>query len=361
MQMGKTEELISSNKKRVVFTLLSFFSIYLIAYLIDPFSSYWKDYFRRSAVEVAVDWGGTLLCCLLISELSIFVHNRLNRILSWTEKSTRRLLVEVVINLVSALAITLIINYYLPGNCSEHETPSRAYSIEETRGFIQWVTISVMIALLIMSINIGIYFITNWKNEIVRATELNQVVLEAELQSLKQQIDPHFVFNNLSVLSELILKDQQLGYEYAENFSRIYRYLLVNSKKNVISLHEELKFLDSYIFLIENRFGGGVVFDIKVDPLKHNAQLPPLTLQLLVENALKHNQTSKKQPLNVKVYTTSHQELVVENAIIPMETISNSSGIGISNILQRYSLLSSLQPEIINDGTLFKVVLPLLE
>lgn len=358
--MKKAEELISNNKKRVLFTLLSFFAINLVAYIIDPFSHYWQNYFERTTGNLLMDWGSTLVCCLAISELSIFVHNRLNKVLAWTEKATKRLLVEVAINLVGALLINLIVNY-CAGDCYDQSQPaSMNYSIEDTRGIIQWITISVMIALLIMSINIGIYLITNWKNEIVHATELKQVVLESELQSLKQQIDPHFVFNNLSVLSELILKDQQLGYEYAESFSKIYRYLLVNAKKNIISLQEELKFLDSYIFLIENRFGGGVTFDINVDPLKYSAQLPPLTLQLLVENALKHNQTSKKQPLKVKVYTTDRNALVVENVIMPMETIAHSSGIGISNIVRRYNLLSSLQPEIINDGLSFKVILPLL-
>lgn len=89
------QELISTNKKRVLFTVLSFFSIYLIAYLIDPFSSYWEDYFQHSAVELVFDWGGTLLCCVLISELSVFVHNRLNRVLSWTEKPTKRQVWEI--------------------------------------------------------------------------------------------------------------------------------------------------------------------------------------------------------------------------------------------------------------------------
>ena len=195
----------------------------------------------------------------------------------------------------------------------------------------------------------------------MRAAKLDQVVLEAELQSLKLQIDPQFVYNNLSVLSEIILEDQQLGYEYAENFSKIYRYLLVNSKKDIISLEEELNFLNSYIFLIKNRFGDGVTFEINVNPAKRNFQLPPLTLQLLVENALKHNQTNKKRPLRIKVYTNSQSQLIIENLLIPIENVSESSGIGISNIIKRYDLLSNLQPQIKNDGKTFNVILPLLE
>ncbi len=225
---------------------------------------------------------------------------------------------------------------------------------------IQNITISVLIALMIMGINIGSHLITNWKNESMRAAKLDQVILETELQSLKLQIDPHFVFNNLSVLSEIILEDQQSGYEYAENFSKIYRYLLINSKKDIISLEEELNFLNAYIFLIKSRFGAGVNFEINVNPAKRNFQLPPLTLQLLVENALKHNQTNKRKPLKIKVYTNAQNQLVVENILIPIENVSESSGIGISNIIKRYDLLSNLKLQIKNDGKTFNVILPLL-
>ena len=137
--------------------------------------------------------------------------------------------------------------------------------------------------------------------------------------------------------------------------------MLVNSKKYVISLEEELNFLDSYIFLIKNRFGDGVHFEINVDPAKYSYQLPPLTLQLLVENALKHNQTNKKRPLRIKVYTNSQNQLVVENTLLPIEQVSESSGLGISNIIKRYDLLSHLQPQILNTGRTFKVNLPLIE
>lgn len=232
---------------------------------------------------------------------------------------------------------------------------------EEYRGWLQWIVITSMFAFLIIGINAGNYMIVNWKNAAIRATELNQVAMEAELQSLKLQIDPHFVFNNLSVLSELILEDQQLGYDYAENFSRIYRYLLLNSKKNTIFLEEELKFLNSYMFLIRHRFGEGVNFDIDIDSESRQLSMPPLTLQLLVENALKHNRTSKKEPLRVRISTNDKQELIVENALLPIEKPLDSSGIGIKNIIRRYHLLSEKEPKIIKSEASFKVIIPLIK
>lgn len=354
------KNLISTNKKRLLFTLLSFFLIYLVAYIIDPFSSCWNGYFQRNTFEILGEWTFTIIYSFFISEFSIIVHKKLDRVLTWKDHPAERLLIETVINLLVVLLINLLLVYII-SHYFELQNLTLATSLEEKRGTIQNISISVMVALLIMGINIGIHLINNWKNESIRAAKLGQVILETELQSLKLQIDPHFVFNNLSVLSEIILEDQQLGYEYAENFSKIYRYLLVNSKKDVISLEEELNFLDSYIFLIKNRFGEGVHFEINVDPAKSNYQLPPLTLQLLVENALKHNQTNKKRSLKIKVYTNAHNQLVVENILIPIENVSESSGIGISNIIKRYDLLSNLQPEIMNNGKTFKVNLPLIE
>lgn len=354
-------ELISINKKRLLFTALSFLLIYLVAFIIDPFSMYWKDYFDRSPADIMGEWSISLLYCFIISEYSIFVHNKLDGSFTWKEKPVKRLFVETMMNFIAVFIVNFLLEYLLRCCIIAPENLSLAPSIEETRGAIQWVTISIIIALMIMGINIGIQLITNWRNESIRTAELNQVILETELQSLKLQIDPHFVFNNLSVLSELILDDQQLGYQYAENFSKIYRYLIINSKKDIISLAEELKFLAAYIFLIKHRFGEGVYFEINIDPEKKDLKLPPLTLQLLVENALKHNKTNKKKPLRISVYTSDvHNELIVENALNPIETVSNSSRIGISNIIRRYNILSPQEPQIINDGQTFTVILPLL-
>jgi len=357
---NEKSELISTNKKRLLFTVLSFLLIYLIDFIMDPFSLYWKEYFNRSVSNIIIEWSVGILYCYIISEYSIYVHQRLDRAYTWKEKPAKRLLVETLLNFIAVFAVNFLLEFLLKSCSIAPQNLSPTPSVEETRGAIQWITISILIALMIMGINIGIQLITNWRNESIRASELNQVVLETELQSLKLQIDPHFVFNNLSVLSELILDNQQLGYEYAENFSKIYRYMIINSKKDIISLAEELKFLDAYIFLIKHRFGSAVNFDININPAMKNLSLPPLSLQLLVENVLKHNKANKKNPLQIRLYTAINNELIVQNIIHPMESISHSSGIGLANIMRRYSILSSQQPQIINNSKVFTVILPLL-
>ncbi|WP_419870469.1 sensor histidine kinase [Chryseobacterium sp. CT-SW4] len=334
----------------------------MISYIIDPFTPYRRNYFDRNWTKIARDLSVSFIFCFTVSEASILIGSRLNRRLPWTNNPGKRFTAEIFLNLFVILLVQLLINLFSSRMNGKPLTFGfgPGGSVEEARGMIQWLVVSTIIALSIVGIHTGNYLISNWKNAALEASELNQVAMEAELQSLKLQIDSHFVFNNLSVLSELILKDQMLGYEYAENFSRIYRYLLVNSKKDIITLEQELKFLESYRFLIEHRFSNGVLFHIDVDESSKSLYMPPLTLQLLVENALKHNKTSRKEPLIVRISTHDAQTLTVENNMLPITKTLDSFGIGLSNIKRRYQLLSDQPVEINKTDKYFKVTIPLL-
>jgi len=351
---------LTNGWKRILIAISAFLLMYLISYLIDPFTTYWATFFQRGFLEILGDFGFTFIGCLIISESSIIIGNRLNRRVPWTEHPGRRFALEAGMILLVVLLLHVIFSTICIYLDDSNPIAGGPNSPEQTRGLIQWVLVSVIIAFVIIGINTVNYLIYNWKNASLKAAELNQIAMEAELQSLKLQIDPHFVFNNLSVLSELILEDQQVGYEYAENFSRIYRYLLVNSRKNLILLEEELKFLGAYRFLIEHRFGEAVSFEINVPEPGRQLFLPPLTLQLLVENALKHNKANKKAPLEVRIYINDMQELIVENNLQPIETPMESSGIGIKNIIRRYHLLSATAPRIEKTDRIFKVIIPLI-
>lgn len=359
--MGKV--LFNNKEKRIVFIGLAFVSFMLFPYILDPYSPYYKGYFERPWFELAAELGFTLVLSLLVSESGIYINNRLNHALPWQERAGKRLMVESLLLLASTIILNAIVNFIFYQCISSEPVPGK-YDItsqEETRSIILfWVT-NVLVSFMIMAINTGIHLIEKWKDEAVKTSELNQVAVESELQALKLQIDPHFVFNNLSVLSELILEDQQLGYDYSENFTSIYRYMLLNSKKNIISLEEELKFLRSYMFLIKHRVGEGVHFIVEVSEQSRVLYMPPFTLQILVENAIKHNKVVKTNPMQIKIYSTPNDELVVENSLLPVEKVLSSSGIGLANITRRYSLLSSKEPAIIKDDSIFKVIIPLLK
>jgi len=367
--MVSSNTFLSDRIKRILFVVFAFFLFYFISFIIDPFDAYWQGYFQRNIWSLLVDWTVSFIFCLLISEFSIFIHTRLNRRLPWTQNPTKRFLTETVCNLLVIFIILLINVLSLEFLYEEEGYYNKANSIEELRGFIQWMTASVIISFVIIAINTGSLLISKWKNtememakHKLKAAELRQVSIEAELSSLKMQLDPHFIFNNLSVLSELILEDQQLGYAYSENFAKVYRFLLLNARKNVITLAEELAFLEAYIFLMKHRIGEGVQFEINVDQNSNQLFLPPLTLQLLIENALKHNKTTKIEPLIIRIYSQGPTLLIVDNTRNPMEVNSvYSFGIGIQNIQRRFHLLSHRQPEIRKDENLFKVMIYLMD
>lgn len=336
--------------------------MYLMSYIMDPFSDYWTTFFTRDSLDLFFDLMSTLSVSIIICETSLILNNKLNKILEWTIFPISRFFTESILNLALSLFVNLFIFFIF--FIFDEEVSSIAtnypFPLEETKGLIHWILVSFCSAFILMSIHTGKYLITNWKNEAVKTSELSRIAAEAELQALKMQIDPHFVFNNLSALSELILINQQTGHEYAERFSKIYRYTLVNSKKNLIPLKDELKFLNDYIFLIKNRVITGINFEINIPNNYLSFQLPPMTLQLLVENALKHNKTDINKPLNILIETDGEKSLIISNTINPLEYEIDSTQIGLKNIKDRYLLLSEFQPKVIQNEEKFTVIIPLL-
>jgi sulfur carrier protein ThiS len=349
--------------RSVLFALLSLLLYYFISFLLHPTSHYWEIFFTQPFPEMLFDIGLTLLFCIAISRFSIMLNNRLNNTLPWTEKTLKRVLAQTTLQIVG---VVVVIAFQIVIGSVFYDTECKTDPLCNFQDVWSWITGSVVIGLIISSINTGSYVIESWKkaafeaaDERLKAADMKRAVTEAELNALKLQIDPHFVFNNLSVLSELILKDQKLGYEFSENFSKVYRYLLVNSRKDLTLLSDELKFVQAYVFLLQNRIGEGVSFKIDICNDAQLCSLPPLTLQLLIENAIKHNQTTKSNPLNISVYSKSTTELVVENTIIPIQGDVNSSGTGLKNIIGRYTLLGLQPPLIIETDKTFKVVINL--
>ncbi|WP_221390974.1 sensor histidine kinase [Dyadobacter sp. NIV53] len=357
---------ITRKSKLIILACFSFVMFYVFTYMLNPYDVWWIHYFARPVTDILTEWGLSLISCTLIAVSSISIHEQLNQKLPWIETPLRRLVVETSINVGSVVLLIfsqLIVMYLLEEKCTEIFGDNK-----ENLWYWQWLTVSIFIALTISAINTGDYLILNWKNAALEATEHKlksaqhkQAATEAELEALKLQLDPHFVFNNLSVLSELILEDQQLGYQYSENFSKVYRYLLLNSKKDLITLEQEMKFLKAYIFLLKHRAGTGIAFDINIDQAHLNLLLPPMTLQLLIENAMKHNQFLKSNPLQIMVRSGENSDLIVSNSIIPLHKKEHSPGLGLQNIVQRYLLLTDRTPRITNNDLFFTVSIPLIK
>ncbi|MDH8701790.1 two-component system LytT family sensor kinase [Dysgonomonadaceae bacterium PH5-43] len=182
--------------------------------------------------------------------------------------------------------------------------------------------------------------------------------IRSRFQALKSQVDPHFLFNSLNTLNSLIAIDKDKAQEYVQQLSNVFRYTLQTKEK--ITLEEELKFNYSYCHLMQIRYGDNLKFVYDIDEKFYAYSIIPLTIQALVENAIKHNVVSNKQPLTIKIITKSDGLLSVSNRIQPKKELERGEGIGLVNLRERYKLMYKSEIEVNNTEEEFEVVVPLL-
>lgn len=192
-----------------------------------------------------------------------------------------------------------------------------------------------------------------------RTRKLQNDITKMHYQQLKSQINPHFLFNSLNVLVSLINKDADKATDYTKKLSIIYRYVLSYDLQETVFIKEELDFIKNYIDILKIRFGDGLSFsyNIKNEDLKR--KIPPMTLQVLVENAVKHNAITTSSPLLIRIYSDNNN-IIISNNIIPRMRIASSSGIGLKNIKEKYEILSNGTIDIVGNEHEFTVRLPLL-
>ncbi len=185
--------------------------------------------------------------------------------------------------------------------------------------------------------------------------------LQSQFEVLKQQVNPHFLFNSLNVLTSLIKIDPDLAESFTERLSKVYRYVLENKEKDLVSLNTELEFLNAYLFLLEIRFMKKLIIKINIDKSYSDYQILPIAIQLIIENAIKHNTFSKAQPLKIEIFVDEQQRLNIINNLNVRETKLVSTGVGLENINRRYALVSDQKPEFIKTTEHFIAKLPLLK
>ncbi|HAS40646.1 MAG TPA: hypothetical protein DCS93_09210, partial [Microscillaceae bacterium] len=173
---------------------------------------------------------------------------------------------------------------------------------------------------------------------------------------------PHFLFNSMNILSELVDQDTTIAKQYIDKLSEVYRYVLQSRQKELVTLQEELTFARSYVFLLQKRFGENLQVTIQVTSNETNVYTPPLTLQLLIENAVKHNIVSTRKPLKIEIYNIDVDKLVIlNNKQKRLNDRPTSTQVGLTNLVKRYEYLANQAPEIVETETEFKVIVPLLE
>lgn len=268
--------------------------------------------------------------------------------ISWVDHPIKRLVVGVI----STVLFTILVAIGL--------LKSWEYSWGiKFGGYSEFITISLIITFLISLFLHGREFLLQWKRSAVEAEKYQKESIAAQYTSLKNQVNPHFLFNSLNALTNLVYEDQDKAAKFIKQLSEVYRYVLDTQSKEVVPMKEELEFLNSYLFLQKIRFGDNLTIEVNLSETK--SMVAPLALQLLIENAIKHNVVSSDDPLMIKL-TSQGKFIVVENDLQRKSTIGEpSQGIGLENIRNRYKFLSPTPVEVIEAEGKFIVKLPIIE
>jgi LytS/YehU family sensor histidine kinase len=276
------------------------------------------------------------------------ISHYLNRKISWTTMPVKRFIAGIV----AMVFYTVIATFLLV----------RLAELIFNVGFgniINMLYMTVAIAFVITLFMTSRSFLFNWKQADLNAEKLLRENLSARYENLKSQVNPHFLFNNLNALTNLVYEDQDKAAKFIKQLSDVYRYVLDTRDREVVPLEDELKFLRSYIFLQQIRFGDKLKIDVQLNGTK--SLVAPLSLQMLIENAIKHNVISEENPLSVNVYA-DEQYLTVENNLQKKMVIKEDSPkLGLENIKKRYEYLSDKKVIVEESASKFVVHLPFIK
>jgi sensor histidine kinase YesM len=266
----------------------------------------------------------------------------------------KRILIELVITTsTSGIVMTMVYLVFL--YFSGYRIPDNITPLFDN------IMIAVIVNVIVVTLIEVVFFIEKWKNSMIESEQLKRKNIEIQYAALTSQINPHFLFNCLNILSSLINSDPDKAILFTREFSKIYRYVLDSRDKLIVSLAEELKFLNSFLFLHKIRFDNGLQTDIEVDAECLGLFLPPLSLQLLVENAIKHNEISVENPLFIKIEANKMQ-LTVTNTYRPIRKPAHEAGgLGLKNLLERYSHYTDVKPVFKVENNSYIAVIPLLQ
>ncbi|WP_394970989.1 sensor histidine kinase [uncultured Croceitalea sp.] len=262
---------------------------------------------------------------------------------------TKRLVVSVLLNLGVFAVFVIVFNFLYPLMVQNIGT--------KELGLIHFINFIIAVVLVFLSDVLRYQLIHN--EDVMEKERLKREKLKSELSALKNQVNPHFLFNSLNSLNTLI-RENQPATIFVNKLSYLYRYILQSGNKDLVTLKEELEFLESYVHLIKTRYQDRFSITVRIENNCHSAKVPTMALQLLVENAVKHNEISENTPLHITIFIDENH-LVVQNNIQPKSTYVDSTGNGLANLNQRYKMLKGSSIVITSTNNIFSVKLPLSE
>ena len=281
----------------------------------------------------------------------------LDRKWDWLEQTNLRVYFGIITTIVYTVPVVLLIDYI---------TFVIFQNLKSDQFFSERM-IFVHLFYIVLSLGVSVFiharsFMVNWKHASKREVIEHKIIAgtaSAKFESLKNQIDPHFLFNSLNVLSSLIEENPENAQRFTTSLSKVYRYVLEQKDKELVSVSEELAFAKTYMNLLKMRFENSLFYELPATPINPDAKVVPLSLQLLLENTVKHNVVSEQRPLHIRIFIEDGY-LVVENDYQKKEVLKERQGVGLENIINRYAIITNRNVRIEQNEKIFAVKIPVL-
>ena len=352
---SKLDQLTAFNTEQIKkFNWWRWISILVMGISIRLFSDFiYSLFYRHDMVWELSEYLTAVILALVILEGIRWIDYQLDAWITWENNHVKRFFLQIAANtLVTVSALTFIGVYFQ--NLISQGTGRPLFDD------VVIITTTLSITILMVTIDLVIFFLKRWRNSLSEVERFKKESLEFRHEMLKTQVNPHFLFNSLNTLSSLVYEDQNAAYNFIRKLSGVYRNVLEHRNKGLVTIKEELIAINSYVDLIRFRFGEKLVLNIDLPERIEDHQVPPLILQLLIENAIKHNVVSKKYPLKIDV-TYQKKRIVIQNTLRLKTSKGYSSKIGLDNIISHYDIVTSEKVVIKQTDDYFTVTLPLLE
>jgi len=329
------------------FLLLFPWFIPLITYwVVGP--RYWSDgwtFITATTLNLSI----ASVCLITVDEITQWIIGRYPNLDQTWQRVWRLLLAFMLVTPFFILGSIALYDYFhLFGY---HHNPAATNQV---------LLVNLAANLLSVGIDESVYSLNKWRENTLEKEQLKKVNLQSQFESLKSQVNPHFLFNSLNSLSSLIADEPDKAEQFVDEMAKVYRYLLQTNEGELTTLDTELAFIQSYYHLLKTRYGGGIQLKVDVGKAYGIYQLPPLTLQMLVENAVKHNVIHAGKPLLIEIRTTETGQLLVRNNLQRKTGRIASNRVGLTNIAAKYRLLAQTDPVVLAEEDQFSVLLPLL-
>jgi len=332
---------------RAIFISISIFLVLLII----RFLSGVRIEFNSSLL---INFGYTTLYGFMLYYANAILFMKLDEIFSKERFNRKRILIGFIGSFIISVGVIFLLRIF-EDVIIEGSSLALFFEKEKFSNYLVTIIITFIVTLAFHAF----YFYKAYQESRLKEQKIIAGTANAKFESLKNQIDPHFLFNSLNVLSSLIEENPENAQQFTTSLSKIYRYVLEQKDKELVTVSEELAFAKTYMKLLKMRFENSITFELPADFENPDAKVVPLSLQLLLENTIKHNVVSENKPLHIKIYIKDNF-LVVENNLQKKEVLQDRKGVGLQNIVSRYAILSERKVLIDETKETFAVYLPIL-